>query len=88
MIRNFMLVQDLNDGEIFVEEYKTSAEVINSAANFYALDDSSVEYKVMKIVRKGREIEYAGWKPNMVFDFLDVISGKIVASTHRMEWDH
>lgn len=88
MIRNFMLVQDLNDGEIFVEGYETSAGVINAAANFYAFDDSSVEYKVMKIVRKGREIEYAGWKPDMVFDFLDVVSGEVVASTQHMEWDH
>jgi hypothetical protein len=58
------------------------------ASQFYAWSDCDDTYKIVEIMCDGRELEYVGWQPGMLFEYRDVESGEIVASAEHWEWDH
>lgn len=41
---------------------------------------------ITDIVAQGHELRYAGWKPNMLFEYIDVASGEICWSRHFPQW--
>ena len=51
-----------------------------------AFGDCSDE-KIITIYWKGKAIEYAGWKPNMVFEYKD-LEGKTIWLGYFEEWNH
>jgi hypothetical protein len=58
------------------------------ASQFYAWSDCDDTYEIVEIMCDGRELEYVGWQPGMLFEYRDVESGEIVASAEHWEWDH
>lgn len=51
-----------------------------------AFDDCTDE-EVLSIFWRGQEVEYAGWKPMMLFDYLDA-DGNVFWSGSFENWDH
>ena len=60
----------------------------HTAAKFYAFDDLDDTYYIDSIWCDGKELEYVGWQPGMLFEFREVDTGKIVYSAEFPEWDH
>jgi hypothetical protein len=58
------------------------------ASQYYAWSDCDDTYEIVEIMCDGRELEYVGWQPGMLFEYRDVESGEIVASAEHWEWDH
>ena len=58
------------------------------AAQFYAWDDCDDTYRIEEIMCDGHELCYVGWQPGMLFEFKDLVTGKIVYSAEFMQWDH
>ena len=51
-----------------------------------AFSDCSNE-EVLIIIWHGKEVEYVGWRPNMVFEYKD-LDGNVVWSNKFENWDH
>ena len=58
------------------------------ASQFYAWSDCDDTYEIVEIMCDGRELEYVGWQPGMLFEYRDVESGEIVSSAEHWEWEH
>lgn len=83
-------IRDNETGEID-RKYYDSGDVCglcSEAAKFYAFDDLDDTFSIVKLVCEGKELEYAGWQPGMLFEFFEVKSGKIVYSNVFPQWDH
>lgn len=59
-----------------------------TAAKFYAFDDFDDTYYIDSIWCDGKELEYVGWQPGMLFEFREVDTGKIVYSASFECWEH
>jgi hypothetical protein len=57
------------------------------ASQYYAWADCDDTYRIDEIMCDGRELEYVGWQPCMLFEFIDC-NGTIVYSANHMQWDH
>ena len=57
------------------------------ASQFYAWSDCDDTYEIVEIMCDGRELEYVGWQPGMLFEF-ESEDGGIVYSASFEEWDH
>lgn len=57
------------------------------ASQFYAWADCDDTYEIVEIMCDGRELEYVGWQPGMLFEF-ESEDGGIVYSAKFPEWDH
>ena len=60
----------------------------HTAAKFYAFDDLDDTYYIDSIWCDGKELEYMGWQPGMLFEFKDLVTGEIVYSVCHENWDH
>jgi hypothetical protein len=60
----------------------------HTAAKFYAFDDLDDTYRIDSIWCDGKELEYMGWQPGMLFEFREVDTGEIVYSASFECWDH
>lgn len=61
-------------------------KMLEDASKTICFSDCSDE-RVSKIVYRGREVQYAGWQPGMVYQFIDA-NGKVVYTTVHEEWEH
>ena len=76
-------------GEVITREFADDQgnEMMRKVSQIICFSDCSDE-RVTKIVYRGREVEYAGWKPGMVYEFYDVETGEIVWSCSFSYWNH
>jgi hypothetical protein len=58
------------------------------ASQFYAFDDLDDTYYIDSILCDGKELEYIGWQPGMLFEFRDKETREIVYSANFPQWDH
>ena len=79
------------DGEIFAVNHVGLDE--NQLSTFFrdlsyriAFDDCSGE-TVLDIYVEGEKIEYKGWQPGMLYEYVDT-KGKTVWSASFPHWDH
>ena len=80
---------DENKGEVITSEFGDDQgnEMMQLVAQMICFYDCTDE-RVIKIVLNGVEVKYRGWQPDMVFEFYEVKSGKIVWGCCRPDWDH
>jgi hypothetical protein len=57
------------------------------ASQFYAWADCDDTYEIVEIRCDGRELEYVGWQPCMLFEFVNE-EGDVVYSAEFPQWDH
>ena len=62
--------------------------VCRYAAKVYCFADCDDTYRIEKIVCGGRELEYVGWQPAMLFEFVDAETKQVVFSQQYEQWDH
>lgn len=87
---NCYILRNREDGEIMVKSYdKEQSEVmmrdVSKHICFFDCDDI---YEVIKIVYKGREVEYTGWQPGMVMSYEYTETGDEAWSGCFPQWDH
>ena len=86
----YIKLRDRNTGAIeycYFEQGDMGA-LCYRASQFYAWSDCDDTYEIVEIMCDGRELEYVGWQPCMLFEYRDVESGEIVASAEHWEWEH
>lgn len=87
---NCYILRSREDGEIIVKSYdeKKSNTMMRDVSKFICFSDCDDTYEVVKIVYKGREVEYTGWQPRMVMNFKDKATGIHVWGCCHPEWEH
>ena len=76
------------DGEAHCEAFEqiTENQFFTRVSKRIAFDDLD-DITIQKIFYKGKEVEYVGWRPNMVFEYKD-LDGNVVWSGKFEHWDH
>lgn len=73
--------------EYFDDSPEQADALLRMAAEMICFSDCSDEI-VEAIVIQGWKIEYVGWQPNMLFEFIDQESGEIIWSDTFPGWEH
>ena len=81
-------IRDNENGDIHVEYFSSIYSMCVNVAKIYCFSDYDDTYSVAGMFIDGREVEYTGWQPGMVFDFAYVDNNEIVCSICRPDWDH
>jgi hypothetical protein len=85
----YIELRDRNTGEIEYRYFEQGdiGALCYKASQFYAWADCDDTYEIVKIMCDGRELEYVGWQPGMLFEF-ESKGGDVVYSATFEEWDH
>jgi hypothetical protein len=86
----YIKLVDRETGEVVMKYFEKGdvGALCYKASQYYAWSDCDDTYRIEEIMCDGRELEYVGWQPCMLFEYRDVESGEIVASAEHWEWDH
>ena len=86
----YIALVDRETGEIVMKHFEKGdvISLCHSAAQYYAWCDCDDTYRLSEIVCDGHEIGYVGWRPGMLFEFKDYVTGEIVYSAYHEEWEH
>lgn len=88
--KNGYILRDREDGEIFVKAYadEDSDKMMRDVSKIICFSDCDDTFEVVGIIYKGREIEYAGWRPSMEMTYEYIATGDEAWSGCFPQWDH
>lgn len=86
----YIKLVDRETGDVVMKYFEKGdvGALCYKASQYYAWADCDDTYRIDEIMCDGRELEYVGWQPGMLFEYRDVESGEIVASAEHWEWNH
>ena len=85
----YIKLRDRETGEIEYRYFEQGdiGALCYKASQFYAWADCDDTYEVVEIMCDGRKLEYVGWQPGMLFEFVSE-DGAVVYSANFPQWDH
>ena len=85
----YIKLVDRETGEVVMKYFEKGdvGALCYKAAQYYAWADCDDTYRIEEIMCDGRELEYVGWQPGMLFEF-ESEDGGIVYSANHMQWEH
>lgn len=85
----YIKLRDRDTGEIECRYFEKGdiGALCYKASQFYAWADCDGTYEIVEIMCDGRELEYVGWQPCMLFEFVNE-DGDVVYSASFECWDH
>ena len=88
--KNCYILKSREDGEVIVKTYDEEHEnsMMIDVSKHICFSDCDDTYELVKVVYRGREVEYVGWRPLMEFKFKYVDTGDIAWKNRFMSWDH
>lgn len=88
--KNCYILKSREDGEVIVKTYDEEHEnsMMVDVSKHICFSDCDDTYELVKVVYRGREVEYVGWRPLMEFKFKYVDTGDIAWKNSFMSWDH
>ena len=94
---SYAVLQDPDDGQYYTiaapctESLDTQERrddwLLLTVAKHIAFSDCG-GYDVIEVVVDGRRVEYSGWQPGMLIEFIDCETGEFVWDCCRPDWDH
>lgn len=94
---SYAVLQDPDDGQYYTIAAPSSAGLdtqerrddwlLLTVAKHIAFSDCG-GYDVIEVVVDGRRVEYSGWQPGMLIEFVDCETGEFVWDCCRPDWDH
>ena len=87
---NCYILRNKEDGEIIVKSYnKERSEVMmHDVSKQICFSDCDDTYGVIKIMYRGREVEYTGWQPGMIMSYKYTETGDAAWSGCFPQWEH
>ena len=88
--KNCYILKSREDGEIIVKTYDEEHEnsMMVDVSKHICFSDCDDTYELVKIVYRGREVEYMGWRPLMEFKYRYVDTGDIAWKNSFFSWEH
>ena len=87
----YITLRDRNDGEVQVRHFDDTdeglSEMLTLASKIYCFSDCDDTWEIIDIVYKNMDLYYVGWKPGMVFEYVNA-DGKTVWERAFESWDH
>lgn len=87
---NCYILKDTIDGETIIKAYDDDKAdlMMRDVSKHICFSDCDGTFHVEKIVYHGVEVEYVGWRPGMVYEYVARQSGKTMWEAAYPEWDH
>lgn len=87
---NCVILKNREDGEITVKTYEDDRAdtMMRDISNLICFSDCDDTYEIVKIIYRGREVEYVGWMPLMTFRYRYVDTGDLAWENRYMQWNH
>lgn len=88
--KNCYILKSREDGEVIIKTYDAEHEnsMMCDVSKFICFSDCDDTFELVKVVFRGREIEYVGWRPLMEFKYRYVDTGDIAWKNSFPAWDH
>jgi hypothetical protein len=85
----YIKLVDRETGEVVMKYFEKGdvGALCYKASQYYAWSDCDDTYRIEEIMCDGRELEYVGWQPCMLFEFVNE-NGDVVYSAEFPQWDH
>ena len=85
----YIKLVDRETGEVVMKYFEKGdiGALCYKASQFYAWSDCDDTYEIVEIMCDGRALEYIGWQPCMLFEFVNE-EGDVVYSAEFPQWDH
>lgn len=85
-----VILKDREDGEITVKAYTEDKrdQMMHDVSQLICFSDCDDTFEIVKIVYKGREVEYVGWMPLMRYRYRYTDTGDVAWERSYMQWDH
>lgn len=87
---NCYILKDTTDGEVIVKAYDEDKAdmMMRDVSKHICFSDCDGTFHVEKIVYHGREVEYVGWRPNMVYEYVYRATGDTAWEEAFPELEH
>jgi len=77
------------EDEDYLYFYGTMGQMLHYVSRIIAFNDCETEdVDIVSIRANGRELQYCGWQPGMVYSYRDADTKEIVWTNDYPEWDH
>ena len=88
--KNCYILKSREDGEVIVKTYDEEHEnsMMVDVSKHICFSDCDDTYELVKVVYRGREVEYVGWRPLMEFKYRYVDTGDIAWKHSFFSWNH
>lgn len=85
----YIKLVDRETGEVVMKYFEKGdvGALCYKASQYYAWSDCDDTYRIEEIMCDGRKLEYVGWQPGMLFEFVNE-NGDVVYSASFECWDH
>jgi hypothetical protein len=85
----YYTLEEIETGEKYLYVFDSKEELMNRVSRQYAFSDCEGEmFLVNKIICDGKEVQYCGWEPEMVYRFEEVESREVIWDRSYPGWDH
>lgn len=81
------LQEDEDEVTFYSDSMEDADKALYDASNMICFGDCS-GVSVKRIVICGHEVEYAGWQPGMLYEFIDKETKETIWSCSFPRWDH
>ncbi len=87
---NCVIIRDREDGEVLIKTYDDDAKetMMCHVSKLICFSDCDDTYEVLHIIYNGREIEYVGWQPGMLYEYRYVETRDSAWMGRFESWDH
>lgn len=87
---NCVVYRDKEDGEVIVKAYPDDRadDMMRDVSKVLCFSDCDDIVDVLHVVFHGREVVYAGWQPNMKYEYKFVATGDVAWCSWFPCWDH
>lgn len=87
---NCVVLKNREDGEVIVKAYEKDKQnvMMRDVSKQICFSDCDDTFWIVKIIFNGREVEYAGWMPQMRYRYHYVDTGDIAWEQSYPQWDH
>ena len=81
-------IYDKTDKELYIHYFDSRDEMLTYAAKIYCFGDCDDSLDIRTIISFNRKISYAGWQPDMVFEFKYKDNGQSCWIKQFPNWEH
>ena len=87
---NCYILKDREDGEVVVKAFDDRHREImmREVSKHICFSDCDDTFEIIKIIYRGREVQYSGWLPNMEMQYEYVDTGDYAWSECFPQWNH
>lgn len=87
---NAYILLDHEDGEVIVKTFNDDEKdrMMVDVSKHICFSDCDNTFEIIKIIYNGREVEYGGWKRDMVYEYYYTKTGDLAWEESFPQWDH